>query len=76
MDRKPTLYKLRAHYGFNTVSLANAARISPDSVYAMLRNLPVRRIEATNVLKALTRATGRVFSVETVTVVLEEEGIK
>ncbi len=71
-EDKPTFRHLRERYGLTTTALAQEARVAPDIVYFMLVERKVERVEAEQVLAALSRLTGVRYTLADVRVVLWE----
>ncbi len=75
MSQNPTLSQLRTQHPFEIPTLAEKAGVGNRVVYAMLRDLPVKRTEAEKVLIGFSALinNGWNFTLDMVDVVLEEE---
>jgi hypothetical protein len=74
-DHKPTLFEIWKNDAthFDVDQLCDEHEVSVISIKAMLRNKPVWKLQAESVLKALSKMTGKDYSLETVHVKLMEE---
>lgn len=73
MREKPTLLQLREIYGLTTVTLADAADVLPDVVYAMLVGNPVELADARKVVDGLNRLTGKGYALDDLKVNVKED---
>lgn len=78
MDHKPTLRQLRELYR-NCVTIddwAEAACLSPDLIYLMLRDQPVSHYEALRALDGLSQLVGTTYTLDDVEVAsLSEDAV-
>ncbi|HLG75559.1 MAG TPA: hypothetical protein VKX46_04055 [Ktedonobacteraceae bacterium] len=75
MREKPTLLQLREIYGLTTVTLADAADVLPDVVYAMLVGNPVDLADAQKVVDGLNRLTGKGYALGDLKVNVKEDSV-
>lgn len=72
-NSKINLRDLRDLHGLETETLARAANLPLDTVYAIIRHIPVGRLEAQQVVEGLSRLTGHAYTLENVDILLLPE---
>jgi hypothetical protein len=72
-EEKTTLADIWSQFHFDCKSLADKAEVNFIVVYKMVRDAPVARWQAEDMLNALSQLTGKNYSLDTVKVVLYPE---